>query len=250
MSQVALTLLSLLDLEGAAIFLDVDGTLLDLAPTPDAVKAPPPLRENLAALSRLCGDALALLSGRRIADLDAILSPLKLPAAGAHGAELRLAPGDGVRRLAPEIPEALRARFLALADRDGAILEDKGAAIALHYRLAPDFEIDARKMAALEAQAQAAGFALLRGKKVLELKPARLDKGTALAEFMTRAPFAGRRPFFAGDDATDEAAFSALAKFGGVGVGVGRKFPGADFFVRSPEEMRALIAALAGRARP
>lgn len=248
MNRIASALSSLPDLEEAAIFLDLDGTLLDLAPTPEAVEAGTPLRRSLATLARRCGGALALLSGRRIADLDAILSPLRLPAAGAHGAELRLAADDAVRRLAPEIPNALRAAFLALADRDGLVVEDKGAAIALHYRLAPGFDIDERRLAPLEAEAQAAGFSLLRGKKVLELKHARIDKGTALEEFMARAPFEGRRPLFAGDDATDEAAFAALAKFGGVGIGVGRKFPGADYTVQSPSEMRALISAMAGRA--
>lgn len=208
------------DLQRSALFLDFDGTLAELAPQPEAVHVPDELIALLAQLSTALGGALALVSGRRLADLDAFLAPLQLPAAAEHGAECRLA--SGIRHSGPRPPLSHVARVAqALADRHpGLRVERKSAAVALHYRHAPDLE--ALCVAALsEAVLRSPGLELLHGKCVLEAKPAGVDKGRAIAAFMAEPPFVGRQPLFAGDDTTDEAGFAWVQAAGGEGVKVG-----------------------------
>lgn len=212
--------------DSSALFLDVDGTLLDFAPHPDAVRVPEPLREALQALHRRLGGALALISGRSLQSLDTLLAPPVLPASGLHGLERR----HGRRgHRAPRPPEAL-ARVLAeaaqLADRHpGAVVEDKGAALALHWRAAPQAGADLRAFANA-ALPRLPGYRLQPGNDVVELRPAehkggRADKGAAILAFMDEPPFAGRRPVFAGDDITDEAGFAAVNAHDGISVLVG-----------------------------
>lgn len=212
--------------DGCALFLDVDGTLLDFAPHPDAVDVPDALREALARLYQRLDGALALISGRSLATLDALLAPPVVPAAGLHGLERR----HGRRgHRAPPTPATL-ARVRSEAERlavryPGAVVEDKGAALALHWRAAP------AASGALLAFASAVlprlpGYRLQPGKDVIELRPAgnkgaRADKGAAILAFLDEPPFAGRRPLFAGDDITDEAGFAAVNAHHGVSVLVG-----------------------------
>jgi len=226
------------DLDQTAFFLDIDGTLLDIAATPHSVKVPPELIDDLSLLRERCNGALALVSGRTLEDIDHLFAPLKLPAAGAHGTQVRPDPNSPIGHLTRPIPAELRAQFVALADRPGMFIEDKEVTLALHYRLLADPRLPADRVAAVEAAAAKAGFALLHGKKVLELKPAGTDKGTALRAFMKNPPFAGRTPLFGGDDVTDSYAFAVLGGLGGIGISVGRSFPGAAYQVPSPKDLR------------
>jgi len=232
------------DLREVAILLDVDGTLLDIAPTPESVHASASLRDTLARLHVQSSGALALISGRPIAELDRIFCPLRLPAIGGHGAELRPT-GDAapIRHDTTPLDPRLKRRLVEIASaHPGIAVEDKRLSLALHYRLAPEHgESLRRAVAALRAQAAPGAFDILEGKAVIEVKPPGFDKGTALRELMGHAPFAGRRPVFIGDDITDEAAFAVLPEFDGIGIAVGRDFPGAVANLPSPHDVRAWL---------
>ena len=235
-------LLQLLSAPGAAVFLDFDGTLVDLAPTPDGVRLEPGVVEALALLAERHGGALALISGRPVAQIDAMLAPLVLPVAGVHGVERRGA--DGVLHVAatPDVsPVLARARARASV-HPGLLVEQKRGAVALHYRLAPDLEQLCVQQMTAAVQA-CPGILLLHGKMVLEAKPAATNKGGAIAAFMTEAPFAGRRPVFAGDDTTDEAGFAFVEQAGGQGVKVGSGASAASLRLASPAALRAVLLA-------
>ena len=235
-------LLQLLSAPGTAVFLDFDGTLVDLAPTPDGVRVAPGVIEALALLAERHGGALALVSGRPVAQIDAMLAPLVLPVAGVHGVERRGA--DGLLHVAatPDVsPVLARARALA-ALYPGLLVEHKRGAVALHYRLAP--ELEPLCLQEMTAAVQACpGVLLLHGKMVLEAKPAATDKGGAIAAFMQESPFAGRRPVFAGDDTTDEAGFAFVQQAGGQGVKVGSGPSAATLRLASPGALRAALLA-------
>lgn len=226
-----------------ALFLDVDGTLLELAERPDAVRVGAAEVALLRALQRAAGGALALVSGRPVADLDALFAPLALPAAGQHGVERRDAAG-AVHRHAPS--QALRreaARLHEFAARHrGLILEDKGNSLALHFRLAPQFGAAAGAALAEAAAALGEGFELLRGKMVVELKPSGRDKGMAITEFMREAPFTGRRPVFVGDDHTDEHGFAVVNRLGGESIKVGAGESVARWRIADARAVRAWLA--------
>jgi trehalose 6-phosphate phosphatase len=208
---------------GWAMFLDVDGTLVDIERHPDEVRADPELRQLLAAAARAHGGALALVSGRAIASLDRIFAPLCLPAAGLHGLERRDAEGrvHYPRGYAERIAAARAGLLDFVQSQAGLLLEDKGAALALHFRNAPQLENACRQH--MEDARRIAGedFHVQQGKMVLELKPSGHDKGTAIVAFMAEAPFAGRRPVFIGDDLTDEDGFRAVNRLGGLSIRVG-----------------------------
>jgi trehalose 6-phosphate phosphatase len=232
------------DLHEVAILLDVDGTLLDIAPTPGSVHASDSLRDTLARLRERSGGALALISGRPIAELDRIFAPLRLPAIGGHGAELRLSAGAGtIRREAAPLDPRLKRRLIEIAAaHPGVAVEDKRFSVALHYRQAPEQGEKLRNaIAALAAESTPGAFEILEGKAVIEIKQPGFDKGTALRELMAHAPFAGRRPVFIGDDVTDEAAFAVLPEFNGVGISVGRDFPGVVARLPSPRDVRTWL---------
>jgi trehalose 6-phosphate phosphatase len=212
-----------------ALFLDVDGTLLDIARRPEEVAVPEDLGALLQSASQALEGALALVSGRAIGDLDRLFTPLRLPAAGQHGIELRLEP-DGEAAIMPARPvgPALKSAVEALASkRPGVELEDKGMTLAVHYRAAPRsgglLTRDLRRLLDREGQ----GIALCRGKMVLELRDARYTKAGAVEAFMLRAPFAGRLPVFIGDDITDEDGFDAVERHGGIAMPVGEAYQGA-----------------------
>lgn len=207
-----------------ALFLDIDGTLIELARTPDAVVVDSSVRDLLRALVRASDGAVAFVSGRSIATIDELFHPLQIPAAGLHGFERRSATGEFFRCPVPEDPalEQARAQLRALAERfPGALLEDKQFALALHYRQVPEFE--AKLLQAVEdiAQPLRPEFETQRGRMVIELRPGHSTKAGAVSAFMKESPFKGRRPVFVGDDLTDECAFEWVNAAGGYSVAVG-----------------------------
>jgi trehalose 6-phosphate phosphatase len=206
-----------------ALFLDVDGTLLEIEREPGAVHVPKRLCRLLEDLRGATGGALALVSGRSLGQLDRLFSPLHFSAAGLHGLERRNLGLGTVRAAAdPDVLEEARRRLAAFAEVNaGVLLEDKGLTLALHYRNAPE-AAEAAIAIAEQAVAESAGaLVLLQGKMVCELKPPGIDKGGAIAAFLEEPPFAGRHPVFAGDDLTDEAGFAAINARGGVSVRIG-----------------------------
>ena len=234
--------------EGAAwaLFLDFDGTLIDVAMTPDAVVVPPGLRTVLAACIDAFDGAVAIVSGRPIVALDGMLDPLRLPASGLHGLELRLADGTveqaahGAAGLA-----GLRAQFMSLVQEDARlVVEDKGPSLALHFRRAPERERELRELV-LGAARRYIGHQVMHGKMVLEVRPAHADKGTAIARILETAPFAGRLPVFAGDDITDEDGFAAVNRHGGISIKVGTGETRAAYRVPDVAALRGWLAAVA-----
>ncbi|MDO8878713.1 MAG: trehalose-phosphatase [Pseudolabrys sp.] len=234
-----------LDPASVAFLLDVDGTLIDIGPSPTEVEVPETLKAALAALHVRSGGALALISGRPIRDLDRLFAPLRLPAVGGHGAELRLT-DDTVSRI-DDLPSDLRRHLLdAVTPGSGIEYEDKGYSVALHYRKAPQHEERLRAhVAGSQAAFPAVDTEVLPGKAVFEIKRAGTNKGDGVRGVMAHAPFAGRQPVFIGDDVTDAAAFAALAEFGGQGFSVGCRFDGVSGVFESPEQVRLALRRLA-----
>jgi trehalose 6-phosphate phosphatase len=217
-----------------ALFLDFDGTLVDIAPTPDAVVVPPGLTDVLGRLARWLDGAVALISGRPLSQLDRWLAPLVLPAAGVHGAERRRADGVVERRALAELQAIANvAHALAMA-HPGLLVERKTCAVALHYRGAPQCEALCRA-AMQEAVGRQPALHLMNGKMVIEVLPRGVSKGHAVEQFMRETPFEGRRPVFVGDDVTDEAGFEAVQRAGGTAVRVGRGPSVADHGMASPQ---------------
>jgi trehalose 6-phosphate phosphatase len=219
-----------LTLTAIALFLDVDGTLLEIAATPQAVSVSDDLRQRLEALSRAGGGAVALVSGRAIAALDALFAPLALPSAGLHGFERRDASGACHRRPLPAAAalQAARAAMLDFAQRHaGLLVEDKRFALALHYRKAPHLEEAVVKTMEDVAAGLAGELELQHGKMVVELRPAGATKAEAVGAFLAEAPFAGRLPVFIGDDLTDEPAFELVNRLDGLSVVVSPTRPSA-----------------------
>ncbi len=233
------------DLSKIALLLDIDGTIVDIAPTPTAVRVTPGLKGALIRLVGLTGGALALVSGRSLTDIDRLFAPLRLAAIGGHGAQFRPAHGEAAeirdpRGLEPE----LRARLRAIAG-GGVVAEDKGFSVALHYRLAPEragFVLEA--VNTICADSPHAPIEILPGKAVIEVKHAGFNKATGVRELMTHAPFIGRRPVFVGDDVTDEAVFAILPELDGIGFSVGRKIAGAAGCFEAPADVRAWLERL------
>jgi len=220
------------DLRECAFLLDIDGTILDIAPAPQEVWVPPALRQTLGRLQELTGGALALVSGRPLAQLDALFAPLRLPAAGLHGHELRsdlnaraAMPADtsqwlhGLHQRAAHLRQA----------HPGVLVEDKGASVALHWRAAPD--AGPHVIAFAQEQIDALpGYRLQPGDHVVEFVPEGSDKGQALTTLLQHPPFQGRRPVFVGDDLTDEFGFAAANRHGGWSVLVGTSADSAATF--------------------
>lgn len=208
----------------SALFLDVDGTLLEIASRPDRVHVPSGLPSLLNILTRQRGGALALVSGRPLAEVDRLFRPWRGAAAGLHGIERRRADGtldsttslDAVAGL-----DRLRPALIALAAAgSGLVFEDKCWTLALHYRGAPEREEEIRSRAAALVRRDAS-LRLIAGKMVVEFQPRGIDKGVAIAAFLDEPPFAGRVPVFVGDDVTDEDGFAEINRCGGIAVRVG-----------------------------
>jgi len=206
-----------------ALFLDVDGTLIEFARRPDEIEPRPELIETLGMLQRTF--PLALISGRRISDLDRLFAPLRLPAAGQHGAERRSA--DGQINLAPVPQDVLIPARTTLGDwmrgRPGVVLEDKGLSMAVHYRGAPEREREASEVLEKAARPLGGMYEVRSGKMVAELRPSGYDKGRAIEAFMGEVPFMERVPVFVGDDATDEEGFKVVNRMGGLSIKVGEE---------------------------
>jgi trehalose 6-phosphate phosphatase len=227
-----------------AIFLDFDGTLIDIAVTPESVEATPAEIALLASLHRATHGAVALISGRSIARMDELFAPLVLPAAGQHGAERRDAQG---RRHRYRIPaQALRPVASGIRDfaarHRGLVFEDKGASVAVHYRLAPELASAAFEAVREAAEPLGDAVEVQGGKMVVELKPAGCDKGRAIEAFMQEPPFAGRVPVFLGDDLTDEYGFRLVNRLGGHSVKVGEGESAARWRLPNPAAARAWLA--------
>ena len=237
------------ELRKCALLLDIDGTILDLAPAPKEVWVPAELRKTLSRLHDLTGGALALVSGRSLHDIDLIFSPLQLAAIGGHGAELRATPGaEPIQRAVPLNP-ALKRELASLTELGpGIVAEDKGYSLALHYRLAPAKGDELR--AALQdicATLPRGLVEVLPGKLVFEIKMAGINKASAVRELMKYLPFKDRRPIFIGDDTTDEPVFPILSQFGGLGFSVGRVVPDVNGHFEKPESVRAWLGRIANQ---
>jgi trehalose 6-phosphate phosphatase len=210
-----------------ALFLDFDGTLVELEDHPDKVTLPPGMAPRLRHLQAAFNDAVAIVSGRALADLEGLLDPLRLPLAGLHGLERRDARGCVHRdERDREGLDAVRDAIAGFVNaRPGLYAEDKGGTVALHWRGAPEREHEVAAFLERQRRQLGDGFHIQGGKQVFELKPVGRDKGRVVREFMAEAPFAGRTPVFIGDDRTDEDAFTAVNALGGVSIRVGEHHP-------------------------
>jgi trehalose 6-phosphate phosphatase len=234
-------------LDQSAILLDIDGTLLDLAPTPREVWVPPGLSKTLGRLLMRTSGALALVSGRSLNDIDLIFAPEQFPAVGGHGAEMRIsADSEAVATHAPPMDKELKRRLAAIAKLSpGILLEDKGYSLALHYRLAPHAEKAIYEAVSLiRADLPNAPIEVLPGKCVCEIKHSGFNKATGVLELMTHEPFKGRRPIFIGDDVTDEAVFGIMPDLGGLAFSVGRRAMGVADHFDEPRDVREWLAHL------
>lgn len=234
-----------------ALFLDIDGTLLDIAARPDDVSVPAKLKTELQWLSGRLGGALALVSGRSIGNIDQLFGDLRLRASGCHGGEMRLLPAGDVAlaasgRLPPVIMDSLSA---LAASHPALLLEDKGICVAVHYRAEPALGPALRhELDAIIAGSGEAGLTVLPGRLVYEIKRNHVDKGTAVDAFMARPEFAGRQPLFVGDDITDIAGFSAVLKHHGRAWSVGRDLaPAMRVFDDAADVRRWIAMQAAGR---
>jgi trehalose 6-phosphate phosphatase len=234
-------------LSATAVLLDIDGTLLDLMPTPREVWVPPGLAKTLNRLHRRTGGALALVSGRSLNDIDLIFAPDQFPAVGGHGAEMRIeAEADAVAAHAPPLDRELKRRLAAIAKLSpGILLEDKGYSLALHYRLAPHAEKAIYAAVSLiRADLPDAPIEVLPGKQVCEIKHSGFTKASGVRELMSHPPFKGRKPFFIGDDVTDESVFAIMPDLDGIAFSVGRRARGVAGHFDAPSDVREFLARL------
>ena len=231
-----------------ALFLDVDGTLLDIAVRPDAVEIPRGLPGVLASLDRSLDHAVALVSGRSIADLDRLFAPLKLAAAGQHGAELRFRAAGSVLARAPSAAlSAIAKRFRAFAaGRPGVLVEEKGLSLAIHFRSAKDARAEVLREARDALAGSGDALELLPARQAVDIKPRAASKARAVERFMAEAPFRGRVPVFIGDDVTDEDGFAAAKRLCGHAIRVGVQGESrAGARLASPARLRQWLSAAA-----
>jgi len=234
-------------LSETAVLLDIDGTLLDLMPTPREVWVPPGLAKTLRRLLVKTNGALALVSGRSLNDIDLIFAPDVFPAVGGHGAEMRIdLDSESVAAHAPPMDKEVKRRLAAIAKLSpGILLEDKGYSLALHYRLAPHAEKAIYAAVSLiRADLPNAPIEVLPGKCVCEIKHSGFTKASGVRELMTREPFKGRRPFFIGDDVTDETVFAIMPDMDGLAFSVGRRAKGVAGHFDAPSDVREFLTHL------
>lgn len=229
-----------------ALFLDFDGTLVEIAPAPDDVRLDRRVGPALDTLSRQLGGALALVSGRPVSFLDQVLDPYMFDAAGLHGAQIRM---EGEIRAQEDVPDAMREATRDLVrfanSNVGVIIEDKRISIALHWRLAPQLKDEALALIRAIAERMGPSVRLQEGKAVAELVPAGASKGNAITWMMQQAPYAGRLPVFIGDDITDEAGFQAVNALGGLSIRIGDGETCAIHRLASPTRLRNILLAAA-----
>ncbi len=249
-NDAAMDVFARLDLKTIALLLDVDGTMIDIGPSPIEVHVSEALVDSLRRLFDLTGGATALVSGRPIADLDGLFSRSRLPAVGGHGAEMRVDENKVIYWAKP-LPEDLRK---CLADRatlgPAIVVEDKGYSLALHYRSAPD----RGGAASPHVKACCAAFPgepteLLLGKAMFEILRPGISKGESVRKLMAHPPFGGRMPVFIGDDVTDESVFRVLPEIGGKGFSVNRHFPGLTGIFKYPAQVRDALNTLAANGQ-
>jgi trehalose 6-phosphate phosphatase len=233
-----------------ALFLDVDGTLLDISPTPEQVSVPPQLVATLQRLRDAFGGAVALLTGRQVAETDRLFAPLELVTAGVHGTELRHSFGGPVEFLSPPIPADAIAALRRIAQSfPGVRVEPKGPGVAVHYRSAPATRDALNAALAGFIAERAPPLALCRGRMVFELVPQGFSKARALDALVAKPPFAGRRPVMIGDDAGDEGAFSTAERLAGRALRVaGEHFRGSRTDFADAASVRLWLAELTRRA--
>jgi trehalose 6-phosphate phosphatase len=217
-----------------ALFLDIDGTLLDIASRPDTVIVPVALAPTLAKAQAHLGGALAIASGRTLAEIDQLMAPLRMPCVAEHGAVVRY-PGGAVAVAGADcaVPERWKFELHAgLRGWKGVIVEEKGYSVAVHYRLAPERETDVRAIVAAVAAQDPVQFEVMPARMTFEIRHRHLTKAAAVERFMPSPPFAGRLPVFVGDDVTDEDGFRAALARGGLALRVEETFGGEPARVR------------------
>ncbi len=231
-----------------AWFFDIDGTLLDIAPSPEQVLADPRLADLLTAVAHRSDGAVALISGRSVTDIDRIFAGRAWPASGQHGAERRATTGPVDRAVDPALlREARTALQAAVAGHPDLRIEDKGMCLALHYRRRPALGSYAHQLMRRVGAPLSQSHVVRAGKRIVELVPRGKDKGTAIREFMQRPPFRGRVPVFVGDDVTDEDGFAAVNALHGISVKVGRGPTQARWRLRDVAAVRRWLATAGGR---
>ncbi len=233
-----------MDLATWSVLLDIDGTLIDIAPTPEGVVVPPAMPGELRRLFAATGGAMSLVTGRAIATVDRMFAPEQLPVAGIHGFEIRF--GDGTVQVHPAPPSLalVRPALSRLAGgHPGLLLEDKGSALAVHYRAAPGLGPVVETEVRRAVDAAGPDLHVQSGKMVVEVRPSGATKGTAVAAILARPAFAGRRALAIGDDVTDEAMFAVVNAAGGVSIRVGApdRPTAAHFRLPDPAAVRAWL---------
>ncbi len=232
-----------------ALFLDVDGTLLDLAARPDEVVTPAGLITTLAQAERKLAGALALISGRSIEDVDHLFAPLRLRVSGVHGAEIRLEPNAPTTpTMVGDLPHSLLAALrLAVDPFPGVFVEDKRFSFTVHYRLSPSAERPLRKIVGQLVESFSTPVEIMDAHYAIEIKSPCFDKGRAISAFLSNSTFRGRMPIFVGDDTTDESGFALVSARGGLAYSVGRPRPGAISAFPGPWAVREWLAEFAAR---
>ena len=228
------------------LFLDVDGTLIELTDSPMDTYAEPELKALLAQVSERLGGAVALVSGRSIKYLDALFDPLRLPAAGLHGVERRKASGvmHGASFVDAQLNQARTAVNALVNAHPGTSVEDKGRTIAVHYRMAPQLEALVRQSLTDIAKPLGSNYHIQEGNMVLEIKPRGFTKASAIKAFMMEAPFSGRKPVFLGDDLTDQDGFRMVEDQGGISIAVGDRVHG-QYRLDNASTVRAWLQGIA-----
>ncbi len=227
------------------LFLDVDGTLIELTDSPRDTVANPELKTLLGQVAERLGGALALVSGRPIESLDAIFAPLRLPAAGLHGVERRKASGQmhGASFVDTQLTHARAALNALVQAHPGTFVEDKGRTLAVHFRMAPDREAAVREALTAIAKPLGSNYHIQEGSMVLEIKPRGFTKATAIKAFIAEPPFSGRQPVFVGDDLTDQDGFKTVEDQGGISIAVGDRVH-AQFRVANAAAVRGWLKGI------
>ncbi len=233
------------------LFLDVDGTLIELTDTPFETCVDPELKALLGDVGERLGGALALVSGRSIEYLDVLFSPLRLAAAGLHGVERRKASGEmhGASFVDSQLDRARAALRALVIAHPGTLLEDKGRTIAVHFRMAPHFEAAVLESVRAVAAQLGSNYHIQGGNMMLEIKPRGFSKASAIKAFLHEPPFSGRKPVFVGDDLTDQDGFKSVEDQGGISIAVGDRVHG-QFRLENPAAVRAWLGQISALHDP